>query len=267
MFVTADDGVRLATRSDGPLGAEPILFLHSLGCDLSMWESQAQALAGPFRVLRFDMRGHGASDVPAGEYAMDRLGRDALAVLDAVKVKRTNVCGISIGGLAAQWLAIHAPDRVNKLVLANTAARIGTYETWQARRDAVSEQGLEAIMDQLLARFFSEGFRAASPGVVNNFQSILRRIDPQGYRACCAALQRCDMRGELSQVTAPTLVIGGTLDVSTPPAEAQALARLITEARLVMLEAAHLSNVEQPETFTFEVFRHLRSNQWMKKSV
>jgi 3-oxoadipate enol-lactonase len=259
MFVTVNDGVRLATRSDGPPDAEPVLFLHSLGCDLSMWEAQAQALAGPFRVLRFDMRGHGASGAPAGEYTMERLACDALAVLDAANAERAHVCGISLGGVAAQWLAIHAPDRVNKLVLANTAARIGTYESWQARRDAVLQQGLEAIADQVLARFFSEDFRAASPGVVDDFQRILRRTDPQGYTACCAELQRCDLRNELSRVTAPTLVIGGTLDGSTPPAEAQALASLITGARLVMLESAHLSNVEQPEAFNLEVSRHLGS--------
>jgi 3-oxoadipate enol-lactonase len=255
MFVTVNDGVRLATRSDGPPDAEPVLFLHSLGCDLSMWEAQAQALAGPFRVLRFDMRGHGASGAPAGEYTMERLACDALAVLDAANAERAHVCGISLGGVAAQWLAIHAPDRVNKLVLANTAARIGTYESWQARRDTVSERGLEAIADLALARFFSEGFRAASPGVANGIRRILLRTDPHGYTACCAALQHCDLRNDLGRVTAPTLVIGSTLDVSTLPAEAQALAGLITGARLAILESAHLSNVEQPEAFTYEVSR------------
>jgi 3-oxoadipate enol-lactonase len=257
MLVKTDDGIRLNIAIDGPENGEPILFLNSLGCDLSMWDAQAGELAGRFRVIRFDARGHGASDAPDGAYTLDRLGRDALAVLDAAGVKKAHICGLSLGGVTAQWLASHAPAHVNRLILANTAARVGTAESWQARLDTVKSHGMTAIADAVMGRFFCDAFRAAHPDTVETFRHILLRTAPQGYAGCCAALRDADLSRALGRITAPTLVIGGHLDASTPPAQAEALANGIKGARLIVLDAAHLSNIEQPAAFTRAVIKHL----------
>jgi len=264
MFVQTDDGIRLNVAIDGPENGEPILFVNSLGCDLSMWDAQAGALAGRFRIIRFDARGHGASDAPDGDYTLDRLGRDALAVLDAAGVGkegagRAHICGLSLGGVTAQWLAIHAPAHVNRLILANTAARVGTAESWQARLDTVKSQGMTAIADAVMGRFFCDAFRAAHPAIVETFRHILLRTAPQGYAGCCAALRDADLSHAPGKITAPTLVIGGRLDASTPPAQAEALANGIKGARLTLLDTAHLSNIEQTAAFTAAVIKHLET--------
>jgi 3-oxoadipate enol-lactonase len=265
MFVKTDDGIRLNIAIDGSQNGEPLLFLNSLGCDLSMWDAQARELAGRFRVIRFDARGHGASDAPDGDYTLDRLGRDALAVLDAVVgvgkagAERAHICGLSLGGVTAQWLAIHAPAHVNRLILANTAGRVGTAESWQARLDTVKSHGMTAIADAVMGRFFCDAFRAAHPDTVETFRHILLRTAPQGYAGCCAALRDADLSQELGRIRAPTLVIGGRLDASTPQAQAEALAHGIEGARLSLLDAAHLSNIEQPAAFIAAVMKHLES--------
>jgi 3-oxoadipate enol-lactonase len=259
MFVTADDGMRFKVTFDGPENADPLLLLNSLGCTLSMWDAQVRILATRFRVIRFDARGHGCSDAPRGDYTLARLGRDALAVLDAADAARAHICGISLGGITAQWLAIHAPDRVRKLVLANTSARLGSAEAWQARLDTVLGHGMDAIVDAVLGRFFSEPFRVASPLTVGLFRQTLLRTSPQGYAGCCAALREADLRAHLRVIDAPTLVIGGAWDASTPLAEAETLARDIKGASLAIFDAAHLSNVEQPVAFADAVRNHLEA--------
>jgi 3-oxoadipate enol-lactonase len=259
MFVKTDDGIRLNVAIDGPENGEPLLFLNSLGCDLSMWDAQAGELAGRFRVIRFDTRGHGASDAPGGDYTLDRLGRDAVAVLDATGVEKAHICGLSLGGVTAQWLAINAPAYVNRLILANTAARVGTVESWQARLDTVKSEGMTAIADAVMGRFFCDAFRAAHPAIVETFHHILLRTAPQGYAGCCATLRDADLSRELARITVPTLVIGGRLDASTPLAQAEALANSIKGARLIVLDTAHLSNIEQPAAFTAAVIKHLET--------
>jgi 3-oxoadipate enol-lactonase len=259
MLVKTDDGIRLNIAVDGPENGEPLLFLNSLGCDFSMWDAQTGELAGRFRIIRFDARGHRASDAPDGDYTLDRLGRDALAVLDAADVEKAHICGLSLGGVTAQWMAIHAPARVNRLILANTAARVGTRESWQARLDTVKSHGMAAIADAVMGRFFCDAFRASYPAIVEPFRHILLRTAPQGYAGCCAALRDADLSGELGKITAPTLVIGGRLDASTPPAQAMALADGIKDARLTLLDTAHLSNIEQPAAFTDAVLKYLET--------
>jgi 3-oxoadipate enol-lactonase len=250
MTLSGHAGIRLNVVIDGPDNGEALLLLHSLGCDLSMWDEQAKALAGKFRLIRFDARGHGRSASPPGDYTIDDLGHDALAVLDQAGVDRAHLCGISMGGVTAQWLAITAPTRVRSLTLANTAARIGTVESWQTRRDTVLDRGMNAIADAVIGRFFSEAFRAASPTVVSGFYATLEHTNPQGYAGCCAALRDADLRGDLRRIAAAARVIGGNKDVSTPLADAEALAQGIAGARLSVLDAAHLSNIEQPARFT-----------------
>ena len=259
MFAVSDDGIRLRLAVDGPEDADALLLLNSLGCDLTMWDAQIEVWAKRFRVIRFDARGHGGSDAPAGNYTLQRLGQDALAVLDAAGVRRAHVCGISLGGITAQWLAAEAPDRVCGLVLANTAARIGTVEIWQARLDIVLSQGMASIADAVLGRFFSDAFRAASPDTVERFRHVLLHNAARGYAGCCAALRDADLRGRVGSIASPTLVIGGRSDVSTPLPDAELLASLIKAAELLVLDTAHLSNVEEPSVFAEAVRRHLEA--------
>jgi 3-oxoadipate enol-lactonase len=250
----ADDGVTLRADVSGPSDAPAVLLLHSLGCDHGMWDPQIKTLASSFRLVAPDARGHGRSGAPGGDYTLDRLGEDALFVLDKAGIDRAHVCGLSMGGLVAQWLAIHAPARMERLVLANTASRIGSQALWQQRLAAVREGGMAAIAEAVLGRFFEPGF---DPDIVARFRDRLMTIDVAGYAGCCAALRDSDLTSNLGAIASPTLVITGQADMSTPPAQGQALADAIPGARLVSLPAAHLSSVEQADVFTEALLEHL----------
>jgi 3-oxoadipate enol-lactonase len=249
MFVTTDDNIRLNVVIEGRNDAPALLMMHSIGCDLTLWDPQIAALAEDFRIVRFDARGHGGSDVPKRDYRLDRLARDALVVLDSVAADSAYLCGLSLGGVTAQWLALHAPGRIKGMVIANTAARIGTAEAWQARGDMAVSQGMQAIATTAIPRFFSEAFLVSSPGIVDRFRQRLLTTAPEGYAGCCAVLRDADFTHELGAISRPTIVVGGTRDVPTPLSQAEELAQAIPGARLVALEAGHLSNIEQPETF------------------
>jgi 3-oxoadipate enol-lactonase len=231
----------------------PILFLHSIGCDHRLWDAQVAALAEHAPVLRPDLRGHGAAPKPKGDYRLDDLIGDAVSVLDAAGVARAVVCGLSLGGLVAQGLALRAPERVSGLVLANTAPRIGAPEVWGQRAEVVRTQGLAAIAEMAMARFFSESFRREQPEVVAGFRERLIAASAAGYAGCCAVLRDTDISTEVARIRAPTLVLAGANDVSTPPDQLRALADTIPGARYRELDAAHLSNIEQPAAFTAEV--------------
>ena len=250
MFVTTDDNIRLNVMIEGRNDAPALLMMHSIGCDLALWDPQIAALAEDFRIVRFDARGHGGSDVPKGDYRLDQLARDALAVLDMAGADSAYLCGLSLGGVTAQWLALHVPRRVKGMVIANTAARIGSAEAWQARGEMAISQGMQAIAPTAITRFFSEAFLASSPGIVNLFRQRLLTTVPEGYAGCCAVLRDADFTHDLGGISRPTIVVGGTLDVPTPLSQAEELAQAISGARLVALEAGHLSNIEQPEAFT-----------------
>jgi 3-oxoadipate enol-lactonase len=243
----------LSASVDGPNDAPALLLLHSIGTGHFMWSAQIPEFSGRFRVVAPDTRGHGASAAPDGAYTIDMLGTDAIALLDHLGIASAHVCGLSMGGAIAQWLALHAEKRVEKLVLANTAARIGTVETWEARQRSVLTDGMSSIAEAALARFFGETFRAAHPETVTLFRERLTRMSAQGYAGCCAALRDADFRQAAARIAAHTLVIGGTEDVSTPPAEADYLAQAIPRAELMMLESAHLSNIERPADFNAAV--------------
>lgn len=253
------DGCRLVGDAHGPDDAPALLFLNSVGCDRSLWDAQVVALSDRFRCIVFDARGHGASDAPDGEYTVAQLADDAAAVLDAAEVERAHVCGLSLGGLTAQQLALSAPGRVLSLALANTASRIGSVESWTARRELVLAEGLEAIADAAMERFFSDRFRAANPDIVAEWRLRLAASSVTGYAGCCSALRDADLTAGLSRIAAPTLVIGGEFDVSTPPDQAAALAAGIKGAKLEILPAAHLSNLEQADAFTSALRTHLEA--------
>lgn len=260
MDVTSFDGARLRSRRDGRVHGATILYINSLGCDMAMWEPQCAALEGRHRHLRYDARGHGQSDAPEGDYDLATLGRDALAVLDAHDVERAHVCGLSLGGLTAQWLAIHAPERVERLVLANTASRVGSVEGWTTRAETVRSRGMEAVADVVIGRFFSPGFSILAPATVARFRAVLIATAPAGYAGCCAALRDADLTADLPRISAPTLVIGGASDVSTPPEQGAALAAAIPGASFLTLDAAHISNIETHATFTAAMRRHFEAD-------
>lgn len=254
------DGTLLFARMGGPAEGPPVVLLHSIGCDGVMWDAQVEALRATRRVVCPDARGHGRSGAPSGDYGLEQLGRDLIALLDALDIARADICGLSLGGLTAQWLAVHAPDRVRRLVLANTAPRIGTAEAWQARADLVRAEGLAAIAELALGRFFSDDFRGRQPAAADAARRTLLATSPEGYAGCCAALRDADLTADLRRITAPALVIAGARDVSTPPAGVRAMAEALQHADYEELDAAHLSNLERPAEFAAALMRHLEAD-------
>jgi 3-oxoadipate enol-lactonase len=252
--VVATDGVRLAYRVEGPPEAPWLVLLNSVGLDLRMWEPQASHFSEHFRVLRFDTRGHGASDAPPEPYRIDRLGLDLIGLLDALDIRRAHLCGLSLGGLVAQWVAAEWPERVDRIVLANTAARISTESSWSERIAAVRSGGMWAVRDLALGRFLSERFRSEYPDRTQQIADIFEATPADGYIAACAALRDADLHSALMRIEAPVLIIAGDLDEVTPVPLARELHSAIADSRLTVLQyAAHLSNVEQSEVFNDHV--------------
>ncbi|NYI21940.1 3-oxoadipate enol-lactonase [Sphingobium indicum] len=248
-FVTTGDGCRIAWRFDGPEGAPVLLLSNSLGTDMGMWDSQIGAWRDRFRILRYDQRGHGRSDAPAGAYSLDRLGRDVIELLDALAIDRVDFCGLSLGGMVGQWLGIRAPERLRRLVIANSSGFMGPPESWDARIALVREQGMAPLAQASIDRWFTAAFAQAAPDAIATVGAMLQATSPEGYAGCCAAIRDMDMRRTAALISVPTLVVGGSQDPATPPAHSEALARTIPAAELVMLNAAHLSNVEQSAAF------------------
>jgi 3-oxoadipate enol-lactonase len=252
MLVTTDDGVRLYVIAGTDNGV-PLVLSNSLGTDTGLWSAQADALAGSRSVWRYDTRGHGQSDAPAAEYSLDRLGKDLLAVIDATGADRADVCGISIGGMTALWAAVHAPHRLRRVILANTAARIGNDRLWAERIRGARTDGMGVLADASMARWFTEGFRARHPDVVACLRKTFEATSVGGYVGCCAALRDADLRPVAEKVACPALIVTGRHDPATPPADGQWLGDQIRGARVVDLDAAHLSNVERADEFNVAV--------------
>lgn len=257
-FVTVD-GTRSFYRLEGTAGKPVIVFSHSIGADHGMWSPQAEDLAPYFQVLRYDTRGHGASDVPKGEYSIELLGKDVLGLADALGIPKFAFCGLSLGGAIGQWLGVHASQRLSALVLANTAPQFAPRTNWETRIRTVVEKGMAGIVDMAMQRFFSAATLSRGDAHANAVRSVLLGTDPAGYAGCCAALRDADFSRLLPEIQVPTLVIAGDRDVSTPWAGAgEILAREIPGARAVHLQAAHLSNLEQPRSFTAALLEFLR---------
>jgi 3-oxoadipate enol-lactonase len=243
-------GVRLHYRMDGDAGAPPLLLSNSLGTSLDMWEPQIGVLETRFRVVRYDSRGHGRSETTRGPYSIEILAQDALGLLDALAIARTHMCGLSMGGIVAMWLGINAPDRVDRLVLANTAAKIGTAEMWNARIDAVQKGGTASIAAAVLARFFSPQLLEQPTPMIAQVRATFAATSKEGYAASCAAVRDADLRHALHRVRAPTLVIVGAGDLSTPPQDGRYIADRIQGARCLELPTTHLSNIQAAPAFT-----------------
>lgn len=256
-FFTTDDGCRIAYRFDGPEGAPVLLLSNSLGTTMEMWAPQMAAFTRRFRVLRYDSRGHGQSDSPAGAYSMDRLGRDAVLLLDAVGVERADFCGLSKGGMVGQWLGFRAPEQIGKLILANTSAYMGPPSGWQTRIEGVLRNGMGPLAEASIARWFTPDFPSRAPDAVAPIREMLLACDPSGYAGCCAAIRDMDLRPTAALIVPPTLVIAGSQDPSTSVADGRWLADRAKDGRLVELDAAHLSNVEQAQAFADIVLDYL----------
>jgi 3-oxoadipate enol-lactonase len=253
------NGCRLMYRVDGDAPAPALLLSNSLGTTHELWAPQVAAFSPMFRVIRYDTRGHGGSDSPPGAYTINELGGDAIAVLDAAGAARAHVCGLSLGGLTAMWLAVHAAERVGSLVLAGTAARIGSAALWQERIDQVTAEGVASLAEAAPGRWFTEAFRAAHPDVVFHHREMLMSCPTDGYAGCCAVLRDTDLRGEIARITAPALVIAGVHDPVTPPADAEAIRARIPHATLTLLEASHIANIEEAGAFNDRVLTFIRT--------
>jgi 3-oxoadipate enol-lactonase len=240
----------IAWREDGRPGQGPVVLVHSLGLDGEMWTPQVDGLARTHHVIRVDVRGHGGSSAPEGPYAMADLAADVLRVADTLGLHRFDIAGLSIGGQIALWLASHRPDRIGGLVLADTAARIGSPGVWQERMDLVRGGGLAAIRDGVLRRWFLPDFALAAPDVHAWAAERLVTTPAAGYLGCCGALAASDLRADVGRVRARTLVIVGEGDLATPPDDARWLRDHVDGARLEVIEgAAHISNLEAPAVF------------------
>jgi 3-oxoadipate enol-lactonase/4-carboxymuconolactone decarboxylase len=244
-------------RLEGREGSPVLVLSHSLGQDHGMWDPQATDLASDFRILRYDIRGHGASAVTPGDYRIEQLGADVLALADALNVERFAFCGLSLGGMIGQWLAANAPDRLTAVVLANSSPRADA-AGMEARRSTVLANGMAAVGDLVMGRYFSPESLAADSATVATARRTLLGTEPSGYAACCAAIRDMDQTAAISTIRVPTLIISGDRDVSLPwNGHGQVLARHIAGAQVVHLPTAHLSNLEAPRSFTAAVRRFL----------
>jgi len=259
MPVLKSGDARIHYALEGQSGSPVLVFSNSLGTNYSMWDLQVREFHKKFRCLRYDTRGHGQSPPTPGPYSIELLGKDVIAMLDALDLDGVHFCGLSMGGMIGMWLGTNAPERLNKLVLCNTGAKIGTPEGWNARIEAVRKNGMKSIAPAVVERWFSPAFHQKSPAMISNILKTIEETNADGYSACCAAVRDADFREQLSSIRAPTLVISGAHDPATPPADGRFLAQQIPGARYAELNAAHLSNIEDHERFNTELAAFLNS--------
>lgn len=243
------DGVALHYRFDGDASRPVMMFSNSLGSTLDMWELQMPALTQHFRVLRYDNRGHGASDVPNGPYTMDRIGRDAQELVEGLQVGPIAFCGLSCGGMVGMWLGTHAPGLLSRAVFACTSAYFGQPELWNQRIAMVEAEGMHAAAGSIIQRWLTPDFIEREPAVTAKMLAMLAGIPPKGYCGGVAAVRDVDLRVGLPDIKMPVLVIAGAVDPATPPAMGEAIADAVPGAKLAILDAAHLANVELSREF------------------
>ncbi|WP_020603635.1 3-oxoadipate enol-lactonase [Spirosoma spitsbergense] len=243
------NGNRMHYQLDGPEEGMVVLFSNSLGADLTMWDAVVNELTPSLRVLRYDTRGHGQTPALPPPVTIADLGEDVIALLNELAIPKVHFCGLSMGGLIGQWLAIHHPERIDKLILSNTAAKIGTNVSWNERIDTVRRYGLSDVANAALDRWLTPEFREQHPAVRDHWVNRFRETDDQGYAACCMAIRNADFREDLHQIKAPTLIIAGTHDPVTTVTDGQFMQQAIPDAQLVELPAAHLSAVESADAF------------------
>jgi 3-oxoadipate enol-lactonase len=254
-------GVVLAAAPvSGPSRAPVLVLGNSLGTSAAVWDRQVPQLQRSFRLLRFELPGHGGSAAPAGEYTIAGLGAGVLGLLDSLGVDRVGYCGTSLGGMIGMWLAAHAPDRIAALGLVCTSAYLPPAAGWLARAEAVRADGMASICGPVMSRWFTPAYTAHEPTVVDAFRAEFERTDLVGYAGCCAAIERMDLRPVLAAITAPTLVLAGADDLATPPEHGEVIARGVAGARLEVIPgAAHLAAVSAPDRVSAALLSHLRT--------
>lgn len=255
------ENVRLHYSFEEPSGGAanaPVLILsHALGAGLAMWDRQMSGLGNALRILRYDTRGHGLSSTPKDEYALSDLGRDVLQLMNFLNIEHAHFCGISLGGMTALWLGIHAPDRVQSIIAADAAARIGTRASWKERMQMVRDGGMLSIADGTLERWYTKSFRRHYPEQVEATKRMIVGTSANGYLGCCAALRDADLTAAVGSIAVRTLVMTGSHDPVTPPKDGRMLAQQLHDASFVELEAAHLANVEDAEGFNAAILSFL----------
>jgi 3-oxoadipate enol-lactonase len=254
------DGARIHYRFDGDENKPVLVLSNSLGTDFTMWDGQIPAFTRDFRVLRYDQRGHGGSDVTPGPYSIARLGQDVVNMLDGLKLDKVNFLGLSMGGMTGMWLGYSAGKRFNKLVLSNTSGHTTMPEAWTQRIDGIRKNGMKALAASLPERWFTEGFRRSNPQAVQRICALAEKTDAAGYIACCEAIREMNQHDKLGGIVTPTLVIAGSSDPATPPAAGKAVAERIKGAKYVELPAAHLANVELGDGYTRVVLDFLKGS-------
>lgn len=251
--------MRLAHRIDGDQANPTLVLASSLGTTWELWDVQLPSFVEDFRVIRFDHPGHGRSPVPEAPVTVESLADGVIALLDALELERASFCGLSLGGMVGMALALRAPERVERLVLCCTAARLGPAEGWYERARVVRTSGMSAIASAVLGRWFTSGFQERSAETAARFREMLEGIPAEGYAACCEAIAVWDARADVSAIRAPTLAIFGEDDVATTPEDGAALAAAIPGAEIAVLPGCgHLANVEQPALFSQALLGHLR---------
>jgi 3-oxoadipate enol-lactonase len=258
-LATVGDGTRIAYRFDGDPGKPVLLLSNSIGTTFHMWDRQIERLAQHYRVLRYDFRGHGASSVPAGAYSLDRLGRDAIELLDGFGIERVNFLGLSLGGMVGQWLGIHAPERIDRLILSNTSSYLGPARQFDDRIAAVRQAtDMTETAEMFLGNWFPASMLAANGPVIEEFRAMLLATDRHGLAGLYAAVRDMDLRRTIALISPPTLVIAGQHDTVTAASHSELMAATIPGAQLLVLPAVHLTNVEYPNEFMAAVLSFLR---------
>ena len=257
MPVIQSSGCAINVQVDGDAKAPVLVMSNSLGTTLGMWDPQVAPLARHFRLVRYDRRGHGKSGVTPPPYTMEMFGRDVLAIMDGLGIEKANWCGLSMGGMVGQWLGANAPGRFERLILCNTACYYADKAAWVDRINAVKAGGMTAVAAGVGPRWFTPGFIAREPAQVARLRDMVLATPLDGYLGCCMAIRDMDHRALLPKITAPTLVIAGKHDVATPVSEGEYIRDHIPGAKMAVLDAAHMSNVEQAEKFTAEVLGFL----------
>ena len=247
-FISNDAEINYQTFGDASQPA--IIFSNSLGTQFNMWQPQISFFEKKFYVICYDTRGHGASSAPQGPYSIEQLGTDVVHLLDHLNIEKASFCGISMGGLTGQWLAIHHPERFNHVIVCNTAAKIGQEQAWNDRAQLVREQGLKPIAETAASRWFTEPFIRSNTAIVESLSNDLGAGSPEGYASCCEALAKADLRADLKTITVPVLIIAGQQDPVTTVADAQYLVNQIPNSQLIEINASHISNIECPEDFS-----------------
>ena len=247
--IKVDDGCIIHAELEGPERAPVLMLSNSLGTNLHMWDEQTGPLTRHFRLVRYDRRGHGKSSAPKGPYTMERLGRDVLGVLDGLGIQKINWCGLSMGGMVGMWLGANAGNRIDKLILSNTSAHFPDPTVWDARIKMVRDVGLAGIVDANMERWFTKGFRESASQTMAKMREMFVATDIEGYIGCGEAIRDMDHRPLLPRITTPTLVIAGRHDPATTLEAGEYIKDHVPGARIAVLEAAHISNLEQPQAY------------------